>query len=151
LSAAENARVEAALAADPELADTLARIEEERIESILENEARPQPAAGAFDRLLDRIETEAPRADRSQQTSWASRLLGAIGGLNPRTVALAGVAAALVIVAEGGFLAGLVIHQNDQGVRYETASVNGPGAEMAYLLVQFSGDASIDKIVSYLR
>ena len=155
LPADEMARVSRAIANDPALAITLERIEEERTETILDNEARPMPPAASFDRLLARIESEAPRLDRSAAIgrSWTSRLFAGIANLAPRTVALAGVAAALVIVAAGGFLANAIIKQGgDTGAHYETASVNPANAEAtSFLLVQFAGNASIAVISSYLR
>src|SRR3982750_4406126 len=108
LGDAERLEVDAALAADPALRQSLARVMEERDEAIALNEAVPGMAGGSIDALMSHIEADAPRRDRSTTPGLIARLLEMVGGLSPRVLVLAAVAAALVIIAESGALVGLV-------------------------------------------
>jgi hypothetical protein len=148
LSPAETARVDAALAADPALRASLARIEEERDETILRNEAFPHLGAGAADRLMARIEAEAPRRDRSARKG----VLAWFAGLAPRTLAIAAVAAALVIVAQSGALVTLLSQGGSTTGEYVTASVEPPDSStQSVLLVAFTDTASIADVTALLR
>ena len=152
LSSEDANRVEAALARDPALARSLARVDEERIAVILDNEARPRPSTSALDRLMASIEEEAPRPDRSPASpSFTVRLFAAIAAMAPRTIAIGGLAAAAVIVAEGGFLANFVAHQTGAPAQYTTASSSGDTGPRTTYLVQFEPGASIDAITGVLR
>jgi hypothetical protein len=118
LSPADAARVEAALAADPELARHFALVREEMSETVRLNEALGVPSARARDALMAAIDADARRYPRAAAGSWLTRLLA---NLSPRTLAWAATAAALVIVAESGLLATLLVGPG--GATYETASV----------------------------
>jgi hypothetical protein len=121
LSPADAARVEAALAADPELARHFALVREEMSETVRLNEALGVPSARARDALMAAIDAEARRYPRAAAGAWLTRLLA---NLSPRTLAWAATAAALVIVAESGLLATLLVGPG--GTTYETASVPPP-------------------------
>ena len=153
LAAADAAKVERALAADAGLRASLARIAEERGETIVQNESIPAPRPGAFDDLMARIEAEAPRADRSaaRSTGFLARLVAAVAGVPPRALAIGAFAAALVIVAESGALINLVVHPAGAPAEYTTASVLPPGVEQAVLLVQFAPSISVDAMSTLLR
>lgn len=153
LGAADAAKVEKALAGDAAVRASLARIEEERGETIVQNEAIPGARSGAFEDLMARIETEAPRTDRSatRGTGFVARLMAAIAGAPPRALALGAFAAALVIVAESGVLINTAIRSNGAPAEYTTASVLPPGVEQAVILIQFAPGVPLDAIVTLLR
>jgi anti-sigma factor RsiW len=118
LSPADAARVEAALAADPELARHFALVREEMSETVRLNEALGVPSARTRDALMAAIDAEARRYPRAAAGAWLARLLAS---LSPRSLAWAGGVAALVIVVESGLLATLLV--GERGASYETASV----------------------------
>ena len=151
LSAADKTLVEKTLATEPALRASLARIEEERDETVALNEAIPMPRSSAIDALMRRIETDAPRRGRSATKGAMARLLEAVGGLSPRTIAIGMGVAALVIIAQGGFITNYLAHQGGDMDRYSTASVAPATGEQALLLVQFVGTAQLEAIAALLR
>jgi anti-sigma factor RsiW len=152
LAPGETARVERALAADPALRKTLARIAEERDETVLLNQSLPAPRAGGIDRLMLRIEAEAPRRDRTAQVGLLARLAAAITGLGPRGLAFAAIAGALVILAEGGALINVLTRAPAEPSQYSTASVEPAApADQAVLLVSFVPGAALDAVTALLR
>jgi anti-sigma factor RsiW len=154
LSPADTARVERALAADPALRESLARVEEERDEAVLFNQSVPAPRAGGIDALMARIEAEAPRRDRvaARETGIVARIVGLFGNLSPRMVAIGAIAAALIIIAEGGALLGMLTRTDTGPGQYITASVEPPAlGTQAVLLVSFVETASLDAVSKLLR
>jgi hypothetical protein len=152
LSEAERIRVDAALAEDDRLRESLARIEDERWLTIAVNEDIPPPRGAGIESIMARIEAQAPRPNRSASTVsgiW-SGLLGVVAGLSPRAVAIAGVAAAIVILAEAGALIGVAV-QPPVG-QYVTASVEPSiPADQTVLLAAFRPDASMGQIIALLQ
>ncbi|MFQ5625665.1 MAG: hypothetical protein ACE5FM_03320 [Methyloligellaceae bacterium] len=153
LGAADAKRVKAYLASHPDMASQLALIEEERAETVLMNEARGAPRAGALDRLMDGVEEhEADNPSlagaKTALWGWASRLAGAPVPANLQWVAAA---AAVLIIVQGVSLGVLVTSGPQQGPGYETAS--GPRESVAgtFALVQFAQDASADDITQLLE
>ena len=151
LSAADQHNVEQALAADPEVRGSLQRIEEERRESIALNEIVPGPAGG-FDRLMARIETEAPRTARSRSPGLLPRLLAGIGRLSPSAIAYAGAALALVVIAQGGALISLLSTPHGEDLHQIAATPSPPGASgETTIVVQFAPGVMLDAVTTLLR
>ena len=149
LDAEDAKRVEAYLAAHPDMASQLALVEEERIEAVQMNEARGTPAAGALDRLMDSIEKHevanpSLAGAKTALWGWASNLLGAPV---PASLQWVAAAAAVLIVVQGVSLGVLMTSGVPQGPGYETAS--GPGQKAAqgtFALVQFAEGARAEDI-----
>jgi hypothetical protein len=148
----EAAQVEAALAADGELAFRLDLVREEMTETILLNEALGVPSARMMDNLFKAIDRErkAGRAPvvRSGLGAWLADML------TPRHFAFAGAAAMAVILLQAGVIAKLLQNRTESGASYETASdfsAGTRGFEMgSYVLVRFSPQASMAEITRFL-
>ncbi len=149
LDAADKERVEAYLAAHPELEDQIALIAEERGEAVLLNEARGAPSAGALDRLMDHIEAEEAAnpslaSMKPALKGWMSKLFGAP---IPASLQWVTTAAAVVIVVQGIALGVLSTSEISQGPGYETASgAAQQAATGTYAVVQFAPDATAEQI-----
>jgi hypothetical protein len=149
LDARESQQVEAALANDPELA---ARYEWVRAE--LEQETHVSEAAGEPSRrdvktLFTKIDAlPAPRSRVS--IDLGARFAEFLASLSPRTLAWSATAAALAIVLQAGFLAGIVLKERNAG-GYETASApaNVPG-EGSYVLLRFQPQATAADVANFL-
>jgi len=131
LSAAETLRVERALGEDAELARQLDLVREELDETVLSN----QRLSGASPRALDQLFA---RIDAEPQRGKARKSLLDLGGrladwLSPKTLAWAGVAAALIIAVQAGAL--LDLAGRGGGTTYETASAPEARAQSGTLLM----------------
>jgi hypothetical protein len=152
LSPADAARVEAALAADPELARHFAVVREEMSETIHLNEALGVPSAQTLDKLLAAIDTEPRRYPRAALGGWVARLLGAT---SPRTMAWAATIAVLLIVLESGALTTMLL--SERGSTYETASVPvAPTVSRgltisSHVLIRFTPGATAAEITQFLE
>jgi len=146
LSPADAARVEAALAADPELARQFALVREEMSETIRVNEALGAPSHRALDQLMAAIDADTRRYPRAAAGAGLARLLAR---LSPRTLAWAAALAALVIVIESGVLTALLVGTRE--ARYETAAVPMAALAGSYVLVRFSAAASAAEISQFLE
>jgi anti-sigma factor RsiW len=143
----EQARFEAALAQDPELARNVAAARAERDEILALNEALPSPSARAFDVLFAKIDAEPAR-----KPGLLSRLDlgGALAGLfSPRALGWATAAACAVIALQAGLLT-----QSKLGpdAHYSTASGPQENARAAgvYALVAFAPGANMEAIGALL-
>ncbi|GEO98662.1 hypothetical protein [Methylobacterium haplocladii] len=147
LSPAEAERVAAALRADPERVRHLDIAREEHVETVALNQSLGLPSRGARDALFSRIAAEG----RKPAETFAQRWRGWLAALSPRALAVSGVAAALVIAVQAGFLA--KVYLSEQGSGYETASapVAAPGSDGAYALVAFAPGATAARIEALLR
>jgi hypothetical protein len=147
LAPAEKTRVEAALAADPGLARSLALVSDELGETVRLNESLGAPSPHAYERLLARMD-EAPRPAR--RGSLGSRLAAWLAEtLPPRLLAWAAVAAALVIAVQGGLIGYLAVVGG--GTEYRTASGPAPSpAQGPGILVRFADDATAAQIAAVL-
>lgn len=145
LTGAERARVEAALAAEPALRQSLERVEEELAETIALNEELGVPSSRPRDELFARIAAEGQRTERG----WADRLGAALAGLSPRALAWSAAAAALVVVLQGGMLVTTLLTEDSS---YQTASGPGTAApgEGAYALVAFAPEATVEQVAQAL-
>ena len=151
LDAEDAARVEEAMAQDPELARHLALIEEERGEAIHLNESAAVPSARLGERLFAAIETQdRARAPVSAPAPGAGgRLRQFLAGLAPSTLAWSAAAAALVILLQAGLIGSLLL--GGRGA-YETASYQGSNAgKTVSLLVRFAPQASAADITTFLQ
>ena len=162
LTPAEAKRVEDALMRDPALAERLALTREEMDEAIGLAESLPAPSPRARDRVFDRIaaiEDARPlglmdvgraASARVRESGFVGRLLGLVSGFAPRTLAYAGVAAALVLALQTGII-GTLLMDRPGGAVYGTAS--GPGAsvqEGTFALVRFVPEATLGRISTVL-
>ncbi len=149
LSRSDAQRVEQALARDPELARRFALVREELGETIHLNETLGAPSARAMETLFAKIDAEPAR--RAASLSLGARIAGWIAELSPRTLAYAGGVAALAILLQAGFIAGVVLKQNAPG-GYQTASApsTAPGVG-AFTLIRFAPQASVDDVNKFLE
>jgi hypothetical protein len=153
LGASDAKRVEDYLAANPDMANQLALVEEERAESVQMNEMRGAPRAGALDRLMTTIEEHEVNNPSLASTKtaiwgWASKLLGAPVPASMQWVAGA---AAVLIIVQGVSLGVLMTSGPQQGAGYETAS--GPSQSVTlgtFALVQFAKSARAEDINQFL-
>jgi hypothetical protein len=152
LSPTDAARVEAALAVDPELARHFALVREEMSETIGLNEALGAPSTQTLDRLMAAIDAEPRRFPRATLGGWVARLLAAT---SPRTLAWVAAIAVLLIVLETGVLTTILLDQRT--ITYEAASV--PAAPAAtrglaissHVLIRFTPGATAAEITQFLQ
>lgn len=160
LTPEETKRVEEALARDPSLAEKLAVTREEMGETIGLAESIPAPSPKVRDRVFDRIaQIEAARpvgfagiGRKARESGFVGRLLDLVSGFAPRTLAYAGVAAALLIAVQAGVI-GSMLTNRPGGTSYGTAS--GPGTvasvqDGTFALVRFGPNATADRISAAL-
>ena len=141
-------RVEEALAARPELRQSLRAVEEERDETIALNQRLGAPRPDILTRVL------ATAASEPRRPSLASRLASLAGAFgrgvarHPSRLILAAAAAAVVILLESAALLALLPSHSREA--YQTASSTEPkrGAEV---LIAFAPDARIDAIGAFLK
>jgi len=152
LGTADAKRVEAYLAQHPDMARQMTLVEEERAETVLLNEARGVPRAGALDRLMDTIEEHEVNnpslaSARVALWDWASKLLGAPVPARLQWVAAA---AAVLIIVQGVSLGVIMSSGPQPAPGYETAS--GPVQSVAgtFAMVSFAQEASADDITRLL-
>jgi hypothetical protein len=147
LGAADRARVEAYLAAHPEVVHQLDLVRAERAETVAANEALGWPSAAATERLMAAL--PAARPGRSALRLFRGGLRQITGlFIAPTTSAVrwAAVAAALLIAVQTVTIAALVSQRPGP---YETASGAGTGDGIA-LLVTFADDAKATAISQLL-
>ncbi len=146
LSANERAKVEAALGERPELRASLSTIEEDRGETIALNEALGAPGPDVWARVLAGAQA-APRKPKFTErlAAWFGQGEGRLGPL-----ALAGVAAALVILLQAGAIVTLLpsAHKASGEFGAATSAVAPQGADV---LVTFSPQATIADVSVFLR
>lgn len=162
LTPAEAARVEEALARDPSLAHRLELTRDEMGEAVALAEDTPGPSPRARERVFDRIAAiedarplgvmEAGRAvaSRVRHSDLVERLIGLVAGYSPRSLAYAGVAAALLLAVQAGVIGSLLLDRGG-GATFGTASDPGAGGqEGTFALVGFAPGASASQISSVL-
>ncbi len=150
ISSADKARIEQALAADPELGLRLEIIREDMAETALLNESLGAPSPRALDRLMAGIEAEprqAPLMARAKggMIAWLGRWLAA---QPPRRLACAGAAALAIMVVQGAVLTGLAVRGG--GGAFETASAPTQASER-YVLLSFAPEAKASEIAAFFR
>ena len=146
LPAPEQARVESYLIQHPELKSHLTLAREEQHATVGANEAIRQPAGA-----LQQFRSE--RAARPVSLLvWMERALDRVGefvaSMEPRRLALAGVAACLLVLAQTGLI-GVLMTGRGGGTVYETAA--GPAASGTFAMVAFAPGATASGIEKLLR
>lgn len=151
ISTADKARVEAALAGDPELARRLEIVREDMAETTLLNESLGAPSPRALDRLMAGIEAQPRQAPLLARARGG--LLGWLGGWlaaqPPRRLAYASAAALALIAIQGAAITGLALHGGGAG--FETASAPGTRSSERYVLLSFAPDARAGDIAAFFR
>lgn len=151
LDAADTARVEAYIAAHPELQHQLALIREEQGANVAVNEALPVPRLPSADELMARFAGQESRSAGAK--ARARDLFGAFTRFfespSPAVVRWAAAAAAVVIVAQAAVLGALITRED---ATYVAAS--GPGEEAgaaSVALISFADGATPAAITGLLE
>lgn len=150
LSRRDSARVEEALANDPELARRYALVRDELGETIVLNETLGAPSARAVEKLFAKIDAE-PARKAAVSLNLGSRITEFFASLAPRTLAYAGGAAVLAILLQAGFIASVMVKETSPG-GYVTASApsTDPGVG-AFTLIRFAPQATQDDVTKFLE
>lgn len=150
LAPEDSSRVKRAFAEVPELRRRYDLILEERSAAVAVNESLGAPSPRAFEKLFARLESaEAPKNRNFDVGSWLAPRFSA---WQARSLAFAGLAAALVAMIEAGLLATTFFGAAQKGTTYQTASVSKTTAEQdgAFLLIAFAPDATAAQILRFL-
>jgi anti-sigma factor RsiW len=149
LSRRDAQRVEEALAQDPELARRYALVRDELGETIHLNETLGAPSARALEKLFAKIDAEPERHQVS--AGLGTRISEFFASLTPRTLALASGAAALAILVQAGFIAGVMLNETKTG-GYQTASAPTTASDAGtFALIRFASQASADDVTKFLE
>ena len=145
----EAAQVEAALAADPAFAERLEWVRAEFAQEIYINEEAASPPGSDVKALfakIDALPARRPGTLAASSPTFAERIGEFFAALSPRTLALSGAAAALVILLQAGVIGSIVLNGG-----FETASApsNTP-ADGSYVLIRFQPQATAADIASFL-
>jgi hypothetical protein len=152
LAAREADQVEAALAADAELARRLELAREEMAETVLLNETLGVPSSRVMENLFKAIDRERGR----KRVSAGGGLGGWLMGLfTPRAFALTAGAAVVVMMLQAGVIARLVLQDRvEPRSSFETASAPAPatrGIELgSFALVRFAPQANMADVTRFL-
>lgn len=149
LSRRDAERVERALANDNELATRYEVVREELGEAIRLNESLGAPSARAMQTLFAKIDAEPARTPRTSFNlgAWLSSF---VSGFQPRTLAYAGAAAAIVVLLQAGVLTSMLMQG---GGTYGVASYESqqPAGKGAFILIRFKPQASSTDITKFLQ
>ncbi|MBO0750988.1 MAG: hypothetical protein J2P53_02685 [Bradyrhizobiaceae bacterium] len=146
LDAQAAVQVQAALAADAELARRLDLVRAEMAEAVVLNEALGVPSARAAEKLFGAIDLER-RTGRAAGRSLIGRLSAAF---SPRAYAFAAGAAILLVVLQAGVITRLALQDRAQpGGTYLPASV--PSTQVgAFAKVKFAPEANMLEVSHFL-
>ncbi|MDQ6703359.1 MAG: hypothetical protein M3Z96_09800 [Pseudomonadota bacterium] len=146
-------RVERALAEVPELRRRHDLILGERSAAVAVNESLGAPSPRAIEKLFARLESDVVEAPKSRNFDVGSWLAARFSAWQPRSLAFAGMAAALVAMIEAGLLAITFFGAAQKGTTYQTVSVSKKTAEQdgAFLLIAFAPDATAAQILHFLE
>ena len=147
-------RVEAAIAADPELARRFELVREELAETIRLNETLGAPSARAMQRLFTAIEEEGATSPKRRTFGVLGRTAEFLSGLSPRTLAWSATAAALAIVLQTAIITGVLLKGGSRLGNYEVASAERAGQaapQGSDVLVRFAPQASAAAITRFLQ
>jgi len=139
-------RVDEALASDPELARQYAVIQDEYAETILLNESLGAPSARAMQKLFAAIDAEPARKASFNPVMKAA---GFFSSLSPRTLAFAGVTAAVLVLLQAGVI-GTVLVKDRKGEGFQTAAFPVQSKAGTFGLLRFAPDAKADEIAQLL-
>lgn len=145
-------RVEQALAHMPELRRRYDLILEERSATAALNENLGAPSPRVMERLFARLESEAVEAPKSKNFDVGNWLAEWLSAWQPRSLAFAGMAAALVAMIEAGLLATMYFGPAQQAATYQTASAakKTTGQDGSFLLISFVPEATTAQILRFL-
>jgi hypothetical protein len=146
LSRREAEMVEQALASDRELARRYDLVREELNETIHLNETLGAPSARAMEKLFAAIDAEAPRAPKVS-FNLVDRIVEFMAGFSPRSLALAGAAAAVALLVQAAVLTAVVVRDSGSQTM-ELASHNSGGPQLA--TVRFAPKASSADVTRFL-
>jgi hypothetical protein len=147
-------RVEAAIAADQELARRFELVREELAETIRLNETLGAPSGRAMQRLFAAIEQEGATSPGRRTFGLLGRAAEFLSGLSPRTLAWSATAAALAIVLQTAIIAGVLLKGASRPGNYEVASAergDQAAAQGSEVLVRFAPQASAADITRVLQ
>jgi len=147
-------RVEAAIAADQELARRFELVREELAETIRLNETLGAPSARAMQRLFAAIEQEGTTSPGRRTSGLLGRAAEFLSGVSPRTLAWSATAAALAIVLQTAIIAGVLLKGGSRPGNYEVASAergDQSAPQGSEVLVRFAPQASAADITRVLQ
>ncbi len=147
LSLRDVRRVDEALASDPDLARQYAAIQDEYAETILLNESLGAPSARAMQKLFAAIDAEPAR---KASFNPLMKVAGFFSSLSPRTLAYAGVAAALLVLLQAGVIGTVLVKDNAPG-SFQTAAFPAQSSAGTFGLLRFTPDAKADDITQLLN
>ncbi len=151
LSRSETQRVDAALAADPELARRYALVREEVTQTVQINEALGTPSPRTLDALFAKIDAEPGRKPAADRANLFGRVVEFFASLSPRTLAFSTAAAALVLTLQAGVIGTYMLKDKTSG-GYETASeASKPLGAGSYVLIRFAPQTNADAITKFLQ
>jgi len=151
LDAASRARVERYMEAHPEVKAHLALAHEEADVTVASNEAISAPGPQTLDRLRASIAASPRRKPLGALlTEFSDRFADWVADLAPPRLALAGAAAALLILIQAAAIGTLVLERG-AAPSYQTAAGDETPQEGFELLVQFSQDATAGEITDLLK
>ena len=146
LSRRDAERVEQALASDRELARRYDLVREELNETIHLNETLGAPSARCMEKLFAAIDAEAPRAKKTS-FDFVGRIVEFMSSFNPRTLAMAGAAAAIALFVQAAVLTSMVVQDGSAtGPMLANHEHNGP--QLA--AVRFAPNATAADITRFL-
>jgi hypothetical protein len=149
LSRRDAERVERALASDQELARRFDLVREELSETIHLNESLGAPSARAMEKLFAAIDAEGGyKRKPGMALDLRTRVAEFFAAFSPRGLALAGAAAALVILLQAGVIGSMVLNS---GGGYNTASAPDVKVDSIDLYVNFVPQATTDEVSKFLR
>ena len=153
LSRREAARVEEALARDPELARRYELVREELEGTIHLNESLGAPSARASEALFRKIAAE-PAPTVLPSLNLAGRFAEFVAGFSPRTLAYAAGAAVLAIVVQAGVIGGVLVQDRTETGGYRTASAPATQTAAAtgtFAMIRFAPQASAADVTRFLE
>jgi anti-sigma factor RsiW len=142
-------RVEEELARRPELRASLDLVREDRDETIALNEALGAPGGAAWLRVLAAVRAEPRKPTLKARLMSLAGLVGLGAEPQPRRLAWAGAAAAIVIALQATAILSLLPAAKGPG--YHVASEAGAPAGGASVLVAFAPDARLDQVGAWLQ
>ncbi|BCJ90947.1 hypothetical protein IZ6_16820 [Terrihabitans soli] len=153
LSASETRRVAAAIASDPELQQRLDYVRDEAAETLLANESIAAPSRRVADKLFAGIDAEIAKNPRAYApkfslSNWFAEKAEA---MRPRTLAFAGMAAALIIAVQAGFIVSNIAPQGEGGDTTLATTIDPIAAPGPQLLVNFQPTATVGDIEGLLK
>ena len=149
LSRRDAERVEKALAGDQELARRFELVREELSETIHLNESLGAPSARAMQKLFDAIEAEGSfKRKPGLAFDLRTRVSEFFAGFAPRTLAYAGIAAALVIMLQAGVIGNMALNS---GSSFNTASAPDVKVESVDFFVNFASNVTTEQITAFLH